>query len=305
MKLSQKKREWLFGYLFTGIWIIGFIIFTLIPICQSFFYSLTDAKVTRFGIENKSIIGFMTYRKAIISDVSFVESMITYFKSMLITLVAVIVFSVIIAVILNKKFFLRGFWRTVYFLPVIISSGPVLKRLTNEGATSILMSGESTGLIGSLQSSLPEFFTTIINTVFGRIVVILWFTGVPVLIFLAGLQKINVNIFEAAKVDGASKWEMFWKITLPSLKPLININVIYTVVSLSTFSNNAVLGYINSKNINDKYGYCNTLTWIYFLVTIIVLAIILLILNIGGLKRRKIKEVKMYRDVPKTVEVTE
>ena len=299
MKLSQKKREWLFGYLFVGSWIVGFILFTLVPVGQSFYYSLTNYAVTADGLTG-SYIGPQNYLDAFLKDISYVEALIAYFSNMIVTLVAVIVFSVIIAIILNKDFPLRGFWRTVFFLPVIISSGPVISKLTNEGATSILMSTDSVGLLSVFQSNLPEFLTNAINTIFGKIVIILWFTGVPVLIFLAGLQKINTNIYEAARVDGASKWEIFWKIVLPSLKPLININVIYTVVSLSLFSNNHVMYLIDIKKLN-RYGYANALTWIYFGLTVIFLLIFLFILNFRELTHRKTKEIKMYRDEPMKV----
>jgi ABC-type sugar transport system permease subunit len=107
-------------------------------------------------------------------------------------------------------------------------------------------------------------------------------------LFLAGLQKLSKEIYEAAEIDGASPWEKFWKITLPSLKSIIFVSAIYTIVMLATFSNNEIITYIQSSGVmfsSDKgYGYASTLAWIYFIVIVVLLVITALVL---GNKREK------------------
>jgi ABC-type sugar transport system permease subunit len=186
---------------------------------------------------------------------------------------------------------LRGFWRTIYFLPVIISSGPVLKKLTENGALAIA-GEEGDGLLSILTNAIPLILSETIGTIFEKIVIILWFTGVPVLLFLAGLQKINPHLYEAAKVDGASGWEIFWKIILPDLKPLININIIFIVVSLSLFSSNEIMYLIDQKKL-IQFGYSNAMTWLYFLITALFLGLYLLILNGSSFHKKNQKIIRM------------
>ena len=104
-------------------------------------------------------------------------------------------------------------------------------------------------------------------------------SGVQIVLFLAALQKLDSSIYEAASNDGASPWEMFWKITLPALKPMVLVSSIYSIVFLATFSNNKVITYIQSKmfDITKGYGYSSALAWIYFVVVAILLAFVYLL----------------------------
>lgn len=289
MRLRQKTKKALVGYGFIGSWIVGFFLFTLVPIVQSLSYSMTNSQITAEGVIGESV-KFTNYVNVFVRDVYFLEALWNYFSTLFVTLVSILVFSVLIAVLLNKKFFLRGFWRTVYFLPVIIASGPVLKKLRELGAMNVMPS--SLGLFGFVNDTVPAVFMDSIDLVFSRIILILWFTGVPVLIFLAGLQKINTHLYEAARVDGASGWEIFWKIVLPSLKPLVNVNLIYTVVSLAMFSSNEIMYLIDVKKLS-QFGYSNALAWVYFLLTVLFLGIMLLLFNVKDMARAKKKTTLM------------
>lgn len=117
--------------------------------------------------------------------------------------------------------------------------------------------------------------------IFDNIVLIMWFSGVQVVLFLAGLQKIGYPIKEAAAIDGASVWQMFWKIYLPFLRPLILLNTIYTLVQLSAFSSNEVNKEIVNKMtlVGKTYGYSSALAWIYFVCMLAVLGVAFLLLR--------------------------
>jgi ABC-type sugar transport system permease subunit len=121
---------------------------------------------------------------------------------------------------------------------------------------------------------------------------ILWFSGVQIILFLAGLQKINKEVYEAASIDGASPWESFWKITLPSLKPIILVSSIYTIVMLSTFSTNSVLYRINVVR-QQSFGQASALSWVYFIVIGFILGIVTFIL----VYEKKTKEKKQLVEV--------
>jgi oligogalacturonide transport system permease protein len=104
---------------------------------------------------------------------------------------------------------------------------------------------------------------------------------------LAGIQKVDNQVYEAAKIDGASTWEMFWKVTLPSLAPMILVNLVYTIVTYSVFSLNPVIEHIqtNMFKIDTGFGYASALSWIYFVVISITLIIGVLILTVRGRKK--------------------
>ncbi|MEW6650934.1 MAG: ABC transporter permease subunit, partial [Chloroflexota bacterium] len=112
-------------------------------------------------------------------------------------------------------------------------------------------------------------------------ILILWFSGVQILIYLASLQKVDKSIYEAAAIDGASGWEMYWKITLPSLSTATMVNAIYTIITLSHFSENKVIQYIYNQtyNVHGGIGYASAMAFIYFVVMLFLLGIVYLFLN--------------------------
>ena len=121
-----------------------------------------------------------------------------------------------------------------------------------------------------------------------NLVLILWFCGVQILIFLAGLQKISPDLYEAASIDGAGGWEKFWKITLPHLSPMILICGVYTVVDIANYSKGAVNSLINSKIFDAKslYSYSSAMAWLYFIVVALLLVALLLIFKFFGRKAK-------------------
>lgn len=293
-RVTKRQREALIGYAFIFIWIIGFGIFTIFPVVQSFIYSLSTVRITAEGLEIVERVGFNNYQDAFVY-IYFVEAIWNYIKNMVITIPSIIFFSVIIGLLLNTDIKGRGIYRTIFFLPVIISSGPVLMKIQSEGALVIPMLS-SNELINLIQAGLPAFLSDGIQAIFAKIILIMWFTGVPIIIIIAGLQKIDKSIYEAAAIDGASGWESFWKITLPSLKPLINVITVFSMMSISLFSSNAVFEIINSRRLT-QFGLSNAFSWIYFGVTILLLLIFLSVININFKRKPKNKKKAVNKHV--------
>lgn len=287
MKLKAKTKESLVGYSFISLWIIGFLVFTLIPIIRSAFLSFNKVRVTTEGIKT-TFIGIQNYKDALLMDVKFVDTLISYVGEIIIYVPIVLVFSLSMALMLNMNIKGKGLFRTIFFLPVIITSGPVIQKLIEKGATSI---PSITKLVesGAITNAVPGAFGSIITSVLSQFIVILWFSGVPILIFIAGLTKVDKAVYEAASIDGASKWESFWKITLPSLNPMMLLNVVYTVITISMFSLNKVIIHIQSKSFDDKWGlgYAAAMSWIYFLVLVVILGVFVLLVKAKGDKRKK------------------
>jgi len=291
--LSKSKREAVIGYAFIFIWIIGFGLFTLFPIIQSLSFSFADVRITSGGLEIFERVGLGNYRQAF-TYIYFVEALWGYIKNMIITIPAIVFFSIIIGLLLNTDIKGRGIFRTIFFLPVVISSGPVLLKIQSEGALVIPALSNNQWIL-LIQNGLPTFLSEGIAAVFAKIILIMWFTGVPVILIIAGLQKIDKAIYEAAAIDGASSWEAFWEITLPSLKPLINVIVVFSMISISLFSSNAIFDIINSRKLT-QFGLSNAFSWIYFAVSLILLGIFLLTINLKfhPIKRHRKKLVKKH-----------
>ncbi|MDD4076648.1 MAG: sugar ABC transporter permease [Bacilli bacterium] len=286
-KISKNTRNNLIAYSFIGIWIFGFMLFMAFPLISSLVYSLSDVVIRGTGIELK-LSGFKNFIAIFKIEEGFIflEALTDFLVELLFQLPIIIVFSVIIAVLLNQPLKGRAFFRSVFFLPVIISSGPVINELISQGAggTNIL---NSYGFISIIEANLNPALAKPLITLFSEIIIVFWFSGVQILIILAGLQKIDRSVYEAAGVDGAGPWEKFWKITLPSLSNLIFVNIIYTVVLLATFSENKVIVLIRSNMIKVGYGIASAMAWIYFLVVLAVLGILALLFMPRERKRKK------------------
>ena len=193
----------------------------------------------------------------------------------------IVVFALIIAMMLNQNIKGKGFFRTIFFLPVIIVSGPILGMLTEQGAGSI-SAIDTQAITTAISSVLPSMIAEPISELFQNMITILWYSGVQILIFLSGLQKIDKSMYEAAKIDGGSGWECFWKITLPNLKSMILLNAVYTVVFISNNDQNPIIELIKTSMFSGTkekgYGYASAMAWLYTLVVLLIVGLFALIL---------------------------
>lgn len=269
--MKQRSKNALIGCVFILPWLAGYLIFTLRPLIQALYLSFHEVRVTPTGIKTTPI-GWANYRYAFLTDTQFVEKLVVYLGEIALNVPIIIVFSLIIALLLDTKVRGRGLFRTVFFLPVVILSGPVIAELIEMGATTIPNIEQYT-LFTLFRGDLAPFLAAPITYLFNQIVLVLWFSGVQILVFLAGLQKIDRAIMEAARVDGASAWEAFWKITLPAVRPMIIVNLVYTLVTVSTFPLNEIINLMRQNMFNPftGYGYSTALAWLYFLIISIIL----------------------------------
>ncbi len=291
-KIDNKKREWIGGYAFISLWLIGMIGFTIFPLFQAIFYSFNEAKFSGNKIVT-SWTWFSNFAYAFTEDAKFPTMIVNYLSEIILQVPFAITIALIIAMLLNQKIKLRAVWRVIFFLPVIIVSGPVISELVNQGATKIdVFSG---GLGDFVSEYLPKFLSNSILRLFEKLIVVLWYSGIPILIFLAGLQKINRQVYEAAQMDGASPWQSFWKITLPSMKPFIIVNAVYMIVTLSTSTiirsdNLSIIEYIQEQMIGGMgrgYGYACALGVIYFLIIVLQISIYALIFSNKKIRKRR------------------
>ena len=275
--LRPRTRSTITGTLFFLPWLIGFFAITAYPLVYSLVICFNQVQIKPGAIELKPI-GWEYFRQAFAVDTEYPTKLLSSLASVLMGTPLVVVFSLVIALLLNRKFRGRTVYRIVFFLPVVIMSGPVMSELmTESSAMSINMD------IMGLRSILMELdygWARILLTFLNSFVRILWFCGVQIIVFLAGLQKIDRNMYEAAAIDGATAWEAFWKITLPHLRPIILLNAIYTIIEMGTAADDATNGKIVGaiRDIARPYSYAAVLSRIYAfgLLLLILLAFLLL-----------------------------
>ncbi len=285
LDLSQQQAR--AGWLFISPFIFGVCMFFIIPLIKSFWYSLTDVQFVLGGTIT-TWNDFGNYVEAFRGDVDFLPMLGTSLGNILWQVPVIIIFSMFIALILNQKFRGRVFARAIFFLPVIVTSGIIISIINNDYyAGQVEQGGQTASMfsVGSIQTilmnsgfsdELIELFVTIADNIFN----ITWKSRVQILLFLAGLQSVPGQLYEAAKVEGATAWETFWKITFPMITPQIIINVTYSVVDSFTDYENQVMQYVYDLGFFQmRYGYSSAVAWIFFICIIAILGIVNFFLN--------------------------
>ncbi|HEY0827469.1 MAG TPA: sugar ABC transporter permease [Bacilli bacterium] len=270
-RLSIQGRHYLEGYLFVAPWLIGFFIFMANPLLKSLVYSFQELKVTAAGLEG-TYVGLKNYLFAFTVDVNFLPYLWQTFTYLLVVIPVCTIFALASALILNKPMYGRSLFRAIFFLPVIIASGVVLQKMMDQQASRHLFYDE--GLFDTLNLIIPTYILFPILGSMDVITFIMWQSGVQILIFLAGLQTISPSLYEAAQCDGATRWESFWKITLPMIVPMIFVNILFTIVHTFTAADNVMMDHIRWYVLQSNYGYSAAMGWLYFLVCFAVIGFV-------------------------------
>lgn len=290
MKIPYERRKMLYGYGFLAIWIIGTLYFFIRPLIVSFIYSLNTTKVT-LGLMELDFVGIQNYIDTFTKDTDYVDALLAVLKDTLWKTPIIIIFSIFIAVILNQKFKGRTFARAVFFLPVIIATGPVMSIINGDMDSSGYSGGADqfstmfeTDMAGALLRflgvyNISDSVTEIISLITSDVFNLVWNSGIQIIIFLAALQNIPFSAKEAAQIEGATAWEFFWKITLPYISPMIVANLIYTIVDSFIDPANGVMALVLEQASAWNHGYSAAMAWAYFLIVIAALCIVLPIVN--------------------------
>ena len=276
-KSKLHKNTQRYGYLFISLWLLGIIVFFALPLFQSLYYSFCDVKITGAG----RLFFFNSgknYSDIFVKDIYYLRRLLNFLMSTVLKVPLILVISMVLSLMLNQPIRFRGFYRTIFFLPIVIVSGPVIDELNAQGSTTIPLVSDY-GIYQLLQNTLPEWMAEPIGSLFSQLIIILWYTGIPVLIYIAGLQQIDLSLYEAGKIDGGNSWELFWKITMPAMKGFTLLNGIYLIVFLSNSSQNEVINLISRDMIDPQkgYGYASAMSWLHTIVVFILLGIFMLL----------------------------
>lgn len=286
MKLKKQKGienlKSRYGLLFTLPWLIGLVVFFIIPIVQSVIYSFSQLKIDA-GSVNTTFLGFRNYKFILFEDPKYIDNLISGLKNIFIQVPFILVLSMILGILLNNEFKGRIFFRSLYFLPVIIASGVVLNIFLTAAqgdATEVAVSESvSFGMIDfsgvleglALPPSILEYLTIALDNIF----MLIWQSGIQIVLIIAGLQTIPDLLYEVAHVEGATKWEQFWFITLPMMIRTMLLVVIFTVVEVVTTNTNPVMNQGYSYFGNIEYGTGSAALWFYFIIVGFILAVVM------------------------------
>ncbi len=276
MRLSMRAKSNLDGYLFISPWLIGFLLLVTYPLLFSLWLSFRD--ITNLRLLETTFVGIDNYKDAFVVDVDFGPLILENLGNLLMDLPIIMVFSLGMALLVSQPLFGRTFFRAILFMPVVIGSAFVITQLAGQGVGAQTIVRDSSDLENALAVYVGEGGLEPLTILVNRIVFVLWRSGVQILIFVAGLHSIPQHFYEAARVDGASNWGIFWKITLPLLSPFILVNIIYTIVDSFTEPFNTTLDYIQEKALTGEFElhYGAALGMIYFLIIFAILGIVLL-----------------------------
>ncbi|MBO5846691.1 MAG: sugar ABC transporter permease [Clostridia bacterium] len=292
---SLDRRKARAGWFFVLPFLIGFVLIYLPIVWQSIEISFSKIQIGgASGSYDMIPVGFKNYIEAIQVDPQFTQVLVTGLGNLLIDIPAILIFSLFMAIMLNTKMVGRAVFRSIFFIPVVLSTGIMENIAALDVLTDYMESGEGID-DGSGQSKdalvsaddlallfanmkvgteLVDIVTQMVNNIFE----IVNRSGVQMLIFLAALQSISPAIYESCKIDGATAWETFWKITLPMISPMILVNGVYTIIDSFTTESNPVMVYIQSIS-SDFRERSTAMAWIYFAIVGLAVALIAAIMS--------------------------
>lgn len=292
-KITFKTKKELWALLFIIPWVIGFLMFFFIPLIETFrlsLYANDGASFTYNGVGNYNFL-FNEFNITINqSDYSFTRIIAESVKMIAIELPLITIFSLFIAVLLNQKFKGRGLVRTIFFLPIIFGTGIIVKLNTINSA------GDYFGNIISSQplyrnmdilylfeaGGIPQGIVKTLNSFVNQVFSVVAYSGVQILIFLSALQSVSPTLYEVAKIEGANSYESFWKITLPSITPVIITAVVYTFVDILYRSPiTTIINEVSTKTqiTGGGFGIASAIAVIFLALTMVLLSIIIFILG--------------------------
>ena len=265
----KQRRDNILGYTFMAPWIIGFLAFTAGPFFYTIYLSFHEVNLTVRGWET-TWNQFDNYFSAFLRNTEFVPALIGFVGYELIYVPVIIVISFILALLLNQKIHFRAGFRLIYFLPVIIMSGSVMQQLMDSGNTN--MGSIDRSMIYNIVENYNDYLADMLIYLFSNFSMVLWFTGIPIILIINGLQKINPSLYEAAKMDGATPWQALWKITIPLIKSIILVSTIFTIVQLGMYNLNPVYAMIQETiyNTTGGLGLASAFAWSYALIVLII-----------------------------------
>ena len=267
------------GYLFLLPWFVGFLGLTIGPMLSSLYLSFTDFDL----LTPADWVGTANYERIFTNDPKFAQSMRVTLSFVIFSVPLKLAFALGIALLLNRG--MRGLpvYRAIFYLPSLLGASVAIAVLWRQ-----LFAGD--GVVNDFLAIFgiqgPSWISNPRYSLWTLIVLAIWQFGSPMIIFLAGLRQIPQDMYEAASLDGASRWRQFWKITLPMLTPVVFFNaIIQTIEGFKSFTPAFIISGGNGSPINStlfytlylyqeafgffRMGYASALAWILLAIVAI------------------------------------
>lgn len=285
-RMTLKQKRAIVGLLFILPWLIGFIMYYVRSLILTTQFSLSFVDIAETGGYTTSFIGLDNFKTALTEHATFNQILVNSITNILIDVPFITFFSLFIAILLNTKFKGRTAVRAIFFLPILLSSGAVLQALNlatqniqGGAASTIAEMAPTSGVnvdyfIGVFMDlGLPDQLMNYVINLIGRIYDIVRASSVQIIIFIASLQSVPSSLYEVSKIEGATSYETFWKVTFPMVSPLILTNVVYTIVDSFVNSDVVDIAYTTAFSTYD-YGLSSAMS---ILSTVIVCVILLIV----------------------------
>lgn len=286
-KMSLTTKRSITGYMFILPWLVGFLVFYLRSLIMTANFSLSEISVAVGGGYNSKFVGLSNYLYAFRVHGTFKQVLTTSVGNMLVDVPLITFFSLLMAMLLNKKFPGRTLVRAIFFLPVIMNSSAINAAI--EFSRNMLAGGLSASSAEMASSSsgvnmmyymemfasmgLPSGLLDYVVGAVGRINDIISASGVQIIIFIAALQSIPGSLYEVAKIEGATAYETFWKVTFPMVMPHIITNIVYTVVD--NFANSEIVEMAYNTAFTDvNYGLSSAMSLISTAIVCLILVLV-------------------------------
>ncbi|MBR7133617.1 MAG: sugar ABC transporter permease [Clostridia bacterium] len=288
--LSFERRQARSGYIFCLPFIIGFILFVGFPLIKVIGFSFHNLFVGTVTYDTE-FVGLEHYNRILFVDPDFRKTVVSSIGEMLFNVPVVVMFSFFIASLLNQRFIGRTVFRAILFLPVVFASGLVTSITSGDFISNNMqnigsLSGESNAMFAGtftdilLEMDIGNGVVEFIEDLVSRIEDITTMAAVPSVIFLSGMQSISPSVFEASYIEGASGWDVFWKITFPMVSPLVLVNIVYCIVdSFTSATNTAITSIHNVLFVNAKYGLGSAMAIFYLAIVGVFIAVVFVLIR--------------------------
>lgn len=291
-RLTLLQKRAITGLLFITPWLIGFIVYYLRSFVLTTQFSLSDIKIVETGGYSATFIGLENFKYALLEHTDFNQILTNSITNVLIDVPFITFFSLFIALLLNSKFKGRGLVRAIFFIPILLGSGAV--RETLELATETIQGGATSMISDIAQTSglnvdyfldvlldigIPDKLVDYIISIIGRIYEVVRASGIQIIIFIAALQSVSPSLYEVSKIEGATTYETFWKITFPMVSPLIITNVVYTIVDYFVNSEVVELAYNTAFGSTMDYGLSSAMSLLSTLSICAILAVLVALIS--------------------------
>ncbi len=275
-RLSFSQRMSLWGVIFLLPWILGILTFFISPMVRTIYYAFFDMSIEGNGF-GFAFVGLENFTHAFTVDPDFTREIVDALSYVALNVPIQLFVSLFIAIMLNGKYFGRGFFRLIFFIPIILATNLLAVDLTYSvggeiAAEESLQLVDTAWLLDMFTGSLPPEMSALIMTYVSAIFNIVTTSGIQILIFLSGLQVIAPSLYEVAKIEGCTQFESFCKITLPMISPMMLVCLIYSLTE--AFANAEVTETISTVTFtNGNYGLGAAMSAIYLIVSVVVVLV--------------------------------